>query len=482
MDLVIKNGTIVNSYGTMKANIGVKNGIITIISKDEIAGAKKVIDATGKIIFPGVCDMHCHEDFPGKQEDGFEPWSSISKSEPAAAALGGVTTMGFYLMPSGNRGIDEFWKDYLDPFEENAVTDAIFHIMTINQQRLEDIEKSCNKYGVTTFKFLIGYKGAQAAAQGHTGIDDGFVYDGLKRIAELKKSGWPALALIHAENPDIIPYLREEASRSYDVKAWHKSRPNFIEEECFRRVVFLAGETKCPTLIVHTTIKEAIDYIRRIRAEGTNVGKDLIVETCPQYLTHHHENLGALQNEKPVFTVVNPPIRAEADNEALWKGLEDGLIHTVNSDLAPSSKKSKDVDMWKAPFVPMGLANNSTMILPVLISEGHHKRGLSLEKIAKVSAANPAKHYGVYPQKGIVAVGSDADFAIVDLNNELVWDNDKFSPSNSDWNIYDGWRFKGWPEMTILRGQIVMENMKIVASPGIGKYIPREKSSDSKSE
>jgi len=273
----------------------------------------------------------------------------------------------------------------------------------------------------------------------------------------------------------IIPYFRKKASKRYDVRAWHNSRPNLVEEECFRRIIFLAGKVGCPILIVHTTIREAVDYTRKIRAEGVKVGEDVIVETCPQYLTHHHDNLMDLQNEKPVFTVVNPPIRNEEDNEGLWQGVKEGLVQTVNSDLAPSSVKSKDVDMWKAPFVPMGLANNSTMILPVLISEGYHKRGLPLEKVAEVSSYNPARYYGVYPRKGVIAVGSDADFAIVDLENELVWDNEKYSPSNSDWNIYEGWTFKGWPEMTILRGQVTVENMKILAEPGIGQYIPRRK-------
>ncbi|MDP6050196.1 MAG: amidohydrolase family protein [SAR202 cluster bacterium] len=475
MDLAIKNGKIVNAFGITEGNIGIKKGKIVAITADDLSGADKKIDARGKYIFPGVCDMHCHEDFSGTKEDGFQPWETISGTEPMAAALGGVTTMGFYMMRPGEQRISEFMSGYTEPFEKNAVTDCIFHIMVVNDIRMEDMEESCSNYGVTTFKFLIGYKGPQAAAQGSASMDDGFVFDGLKRIRKLREAGWPALALIHAENPDIIPYLTKEASKVYDVRAWHNSRPNFIEEECFRRIIFLAGVAGCPILIVHTTIKEAVDYTRKILSEGVKVGEDVIVETCPQYLTHHHDNLMKLQNEKPVFTVVNPPIRTKEDNEGLWKGIKEGLVQSVNSDTAPSSVKSKDVDMWKAPLVPMGLANNSTMILPVLISEGYHKRGLSLEKIAELSSYNPAKYYGINPQKGVIAVGSDADFAIVDLENELMWNNAKYSPSNSDWNIYEGWKFKGWPEMTILRGQVTVENMKIVAEPGVGRYIPRRK-------
>ena len=182
MDLVIKNGKIVNAFGVTEGNIGIENGKIAIIACDELPKSDKTIDATGKYIFPGVCDMHCHEDFPGKVEDGFSPWVSIARTEPMAAALGGVTTMGFYMMPPGEKGISEFWDSYLEPFEKNSITDGIFHVMTVNDLRLDDIEKSCEEYGVTTFKFLIGYKGPQAAAQGHAGIDDGFVFQGLAQI------------------------------------------------------------------------------------------------------------------------------------------------------------------------------------------------------------------------------------------------------------------------------------------------------------
>ena len=179
--------------------------------------------------------------------------------------------------------------------------------------------------------------------------------------------------------------------------------------------------------------------------------------------------------KKPVFTVVNPPIRSKEDNEGLWRGIEDGIVTVIGSDMSPSTMKSKDVDMWNAPFVPMGLSNNSGFILPVLLSEGVNKRGLSLEKVVEITSYNPARYYGVYPQKGIIGIGSDADMAIVDLNKEVTWNHKKMSPSNADWNIYDGWKFKGWPVMTIVRGEVIMENGKIVGKPGYGKYIPRKK-------
>jgi dihydropyrimidinase len=476
MDLVVKGGQVVSPNGITSACIGIDDGkIVSIASEASLPSADRMIDATGKFVMPGVVDMHCHEDFAGKEEDGFAPWTKISRTEPMASALGGVTTVGYYLQPPGDQRITDFFDSYCKPFEANSILDGVFHIMTVNRQRLDDMELCCSQYGVTDFKFLVGYKGAQAASQGHAGIDDGFVFEGLEKVAALRKQGWPALALIHAENPDIIPYLAKSASKHYTVRAWHESRPNFVEEECVRRVIFLAGVVGCPILIVHTTIKEAMDYARRLQAEGVKIGEDVIIETCPQYLTHNHDNLTPLQNEKPVFTVVNPPIRTKEDNEGLWQGIKDGLVTVIGADVSPSTMKSKDVDMWKAPFVPMGVGNCSTFILPVMLSEGANKRGLSLEKVAEVTAYNPARYYSVYPQKGTISVGSDADLAIVDMNKEVVWDNARMSPSNADWSIYEGWKFKGWPVLTIVRGEVVMQDGEIVGKPGHGKYIPRHK-------
>jgi dihydropyrimidinase len=476
MDLAIKNGKIVSPSGITAAAIGVDQGkIVTITSEANLPSSTQNIDAAGKYILPGVCDMHCHEDFPGKEEDGFAPWTKISKTEPQAAAIGGVTTQGFYLVPASQQPLAEAFDSYRKPWESNSITDGIFHIMAVNHLRLEEMERDCSELGITTFKFLVGYKGAQAAAQGHAGLDDGFLVEGFHKVAALRKNGWPALALVHAENPDIIPYLRKEAEKRYDTRAWYDSRPNFVEEESMRKVLFLASVTKCPVLIVHTTIKETGRVVARAQADEMKNGNDFMIETCPQYLTQNHDNPIPLMVKKPVFTVVNPPVRGKEDNEALWQYIKEGIVTVIGSATSPSTIKSKDVDMWKAPFVPMGISSNSGFILPVMLSEGVHKRGLPLEKVVEVTAYNPARYYGIYPQKGTITVGSDADFAIVDMDKEVTWNHAKMSPSNADWNIYDGWKFKGWPVITILRGQVIAQDTKAVAKPGYGKYIPRKK-------
>lgn len=476
MDLAVKNGKIVSPIGIVSAAIAVDKGKIVGIADEEfLPSADKTIDAGGKYIFPGVIDTHCHAPFT--KRPSAPRIESVLRIEPQAAALGGVTTMGFYMEPPGDKSIADVFDEFKQTWEANSVLDLICHIMVVNQQRLDEMSRDCSEFGATSFKFLVGHKGELAAMTGQApaGIDDGFIVDGFQRIAKLRQEGWPALALIHAENADIMLFLRKEASKRYDVRAWHDSRPNFVEEECVRRMIFLAGVTGCPILIVHTTIKEAMDVAARARYEGKDLEKDVIIETCPQYLTHNYDTPTPLMKEKPVFTVVDPPIRAKEDNEALWQGIKDGIVTVIGSDLTAVSKERKDVDMWKAPFVLPGVGCNSNLILPVLLSEGVHKRGLSLERVVQVSSYNPARYYSIYPQKGTISVGSDADMVIVDMDKEVTY-KAEMSPSHADWSHYEGWKFKGWPVMTMLRGKVIMEDGRILAEPGYGKYIPRKRS------
>lgn len=468
MDLIIKNGLVVSPTGITRAAVAIDKGKIVAIGREEfMPPPDQVIDAAGKYVLPGVCDLHCHEDLTPSPPHA--PWSRIARTESEAAAIGGVTTTGWYVRQAADESTADIFPGKKSDWENNAVGDCIFHILVVHDSRKEEMSRNISEFGITTFKFLSGYKGPQADKIGSVVVDDGFVFDGFQRIAELRKQGWSALPLLHAENPDIIPYLRKGVEGRYDHLAWHDSRPNFVEAECMSRLIYLADVAKCPLYIVHVTIGEGVDIIARAKYEG----KDVVGETCPQYLTHNHDNAPALMREKPVFTVVNPPIRSKEDNERLWQGVKDGIITVIGSDLTPIKAELKDVDMWSKGFVPMGLGPNHTMILPVLLSEGVNKRGLSLERVVEVTSYNPARVFGLYPQKGTISTGSDADLVIVDLDKEVTW-KQEMSPSNSDWSIYEGWHFKGWPTLTMVRGKVVMENGRIVADPGCGRYIHRK--------
>ncbi|MBI4320139.1 MAG: amidohydrolase family protein [Chloroflexi bacterium] len=469
MDLLIKNARIVSPAGITPGAIGIDQGKIVAIAAKETAlpPAARTIDAAGQHVLPGVCDLHCHPDY--LPSPPFAPWDLISRTESAAAALGGVTTMGFYMKPPAEKTIAESFGGLKSDWETNAIVDCVFHMSIASQLRKDEMLSVAAKYGITTFKFPIGYKGPEAAGVGGSGIDDGFVFDGFERVAQLKAEGWPAMGMIHAENPDIIPYLRRKVEHRNDVRAWHDSRPNFVEAECMNRFVFLADVAGCPLYIVHVTIKEGVDIVARARYEGKNV----IGETCPQFLTHNHDNLPKFMREKPVLVVTNPPIRAREDNERLWDGIRDGVVSVVGSDTAPNTVALKGEEIWQKGFMAVGLGATSGQILPVLLSEGVNRRGLSLEKVVEVTSYNPARIFGIYPQKGNIGIGADADLVIVDLNKEVDW-SAALSPSNTGWSIYEGWQFKGWPVLTMVRGKIVAEDGKVVEAGG-GRYLPRKR-------
>jgi dihydropyrimidinase/allantoinase len=219
-------------------------------------------------------------------------------------------------------------------------------------------------------------------------------------------------------------------------------------------MIFYANVTGCPLYIVHMTIKEGVDIVARAKTEGTNV----IAETCPQYLVLNENNVDMLQSK------VNPPIRTKEDNEALWAAIGDGAINHVATDHAPVPKKFK-TDFWTAK---MGMAGAETW-LPIMLSEGVNKGRITLERLVEVCCTNPAKQYGLFPEKGIIAVGSDADLVIVDLDKELTV-GDKPVFSLTEYNPYAGFRFKGWPVFTMLRGAVIMEKGKVIGKEGYGKY------------
>jgi len=324
----------------------------------------------------------------------------------------------------------------------------------------------CPDVGITSFKFNMGYKGPHADLLGITATDDGAVIRGFRSISQMAP---PARALVHAENIDIALALGKELQEQgrKDFFVWNESRPNFVEAECMRRAIYLAKVTQCPLYIVHITIGEGVSLL----AEAQKDGVDVIGETCPQYLTHSSEDPVSLLVENPPLGCVNPPLRDRASNKKLWEGIRQGTIKTIGSDLAPTTLEAKGNNIWEAP---MGLGNNSELILPVMLSEGVNQGRITLEKVVEICSCNPAKVFGLFPKKGNVSVGADADIVIVDLEKKVT-----VSPiilhSLCDWTIYDGWEFTGWPVYTLLGGTIIVQDGKPLETNRGGKYIYRNR-------
>jgi dihydropyrimidinase len=457
-DLVITGGQVVSEHGVREASVAVEDGrIVAVGERDAMPSAKRVIDATGRHVFPGIIDPHIHlQTFANKFDINI-------KTETKTAAIGGVTTIVPTLLNREDNQIsflDHFpWcKEAVDKY---ATVDVAFSAVLGSTAQIREIPRMASELGITSYKFYMAYTQDEASVFGISAMDDGQVLEGLRII---KQVGYPAMMMVHAENMQIIHKLKAEfiAAGRNDLKAWTDARPDIAEEEATRRAIWYAKETGSRLYIVHMTIGRGMQWVREAQAQGV----DVIAETCPHYLVltkFDHDRVGHLGK-------VNPPLRDAESQELLWEGIRNGTISCVGSDHSTiTPKKDKlNQDIWTAvPGFP-----GTGMLLPIMLSEGYHKGRVSLEKLAWVLSTNNARVWGLYPEKGTIQVGSDADFAIVDLEKTMTV-TPEYMQSFADWGLYDGWEVKGWPTMTIVRGQVVMEDGKIVSPEGYGHYIPR---------
>lgn len=456
-DMVLKGGHVVTETGTALADIAVRDGrIIAIGTGADIPAAGRVMDARGLHVLPGIVDPHAHL--------GYMDTLEAAETETRAAACGGVTCLGVYILVLQEGLLNSFSRLKAD-FEKRSFVDGFWHLMVIDAVTMSEIEKCPAQIGLTSFKFNMGYKGPHADLLGISATDDGAVYRGFRTISRL---GPPALAACHTENIDIHLMLRDEliAQGRSDYRVWNDSRPPFVEAECMRRAIYLANSVNCPLYIPHITIAEGVDIVAEARKAGINVTG----ETCPQYLTHNNDEPAQVILDHPACANVNPPLRDKACNERLWQGLAQGVIQCVGSDLAPTTLAMKGDNIWNAP---MGLGNNSELLLPVMLSEGVNKGRIPLERLVQVCSTNPARVFGVHPRKGSIAVGADADLVVVDLGRRKTVAVGKLK-SMCDWSIYDGWELTGWPLHTILRGQVIVEDGEpVTRTAGQAQYIPR---------
>jgi dihydroorotase-like cyclic amidohydrolase len=474
-DLLVKGGSVVfPCVGVKKVDIAINGDKISTIA-DEISekDAKRVIDATGKHVFPGAVDSHFHIGI-------YRPYKDDAISETTSAASGGVTTILSYFRTGQNYlnkigPYKEILPELLDLSEETFLVDYGYHLALFNDEQISEIEWLVKEGGVSTFKYFMFYKllnlaGSSPDAVNYllidTPIDLGFLWKYMKevsRVNELYKEYGRIPLSVHCENPEIIKAANEEAIKNPTgnvLKDYSNARPPFEEELAVNEVAIMANETNCPINFLHLSSKRAVDAGKDVSLRYKHL--DFLLEG-----TLHH--LG-LSNDKDSdrMTKVNPPIRGDEDVEYLWERVKDNTIDTIVSDHACITKELKKGDIWTS--LP-GFGGTSLMF-PLLITEGYHERGLSLERIAELSSYNPAKYHNLYPKKGNIAVGRDADLAIIDINKEKEVTLDNLYTAQ-DFSPELGMKLKGWAEYTILRGNVIFENGKVTGKPGYGKYVKR---------
>ncbi len=456
-DLVIKGGKVVSEHGIREQSIAVKDGKIVALGEQEsMPSAARTLDAGGHHVFPGIIDPHIHlQTFSNKFDINL-------RTESKSAAIGGVTTIIPTLLNREDNQLSflEHFPWCKEAVDKYATIDVAFSAVLGSTAQIREIPEMA-RLGISSYKFYMAYTQDEASVFGISAMDDGQVLEGLRVIKEV---GYPAMMMVHAENMTIIHKLKGEyiAAGRDDLKAWTDARPDIAEEEATRRAIWYAKETGSRLYIVHMTIGRGVQWVREAQAQGV----DVIAETCPHYLVltkYDNDRVGRLGK-------VNPPLRDLESQEALWEGIRNGAISCVGSDhstITPLADKVQE-DIWTAvPGFP-----GSGMLLPIMLSEGYHKGRISLEKLAWVLSTNNARVWGLYPEKGTIQVGSDADFAIVDIDRKMTV-SPEYMQSFADWGLYDGWEVTGWPTHTIVRGEVVMEHGKIVGREGYGKYIPR---------
>lgn len=457
MSLLIKNGTIVTASDIYKGDIFIENEIIKEIGLNIIRVVDEVIDADGKYVIPGGVDIHTHFNL--------HVGNTIANDDfytgTIAAACGGTTTivdhMGFGPVGCNLKHQINVYHKYAD---ENAVVDYGFHgvIQHVDSEIINEMKEIIDDYGIQSFKGYLTYDYK---------IDD----DKMIRVFErLKELG--GIATIHCENHGSIQYLRKKfIDKGLKSPKYHYlSRPVESEAEAVNRMIKLAKMLNYEGLyVVHLSTKDGLEYIKNARECGQNV----YAETCPQYLLLD-ESKYELENNEGLKYIMSPPLRSTENCEALWKGIKDGYIETIATDHCPFSF-NRDKQLGKEDFTkcPNGVPGVEERI-PLIFSEGVMKNRISINKFVEVCCTNPAKIFGLYPKKGTIAVGSDADITIIDPNKEVVLTTDKLH-SNVDYTAYEGFNLKGYPIFTILRGKVISKDGEFVGDKGYGKYIKRKR-------
>ncbi len=443
-DLVVKNSRLVSPSGVLDAGVAVKDGVVVAVARDtHLPKADRVIDARGNYVLPGLLDGHAHTFLPPE----------TAETGTKAAAKGGVTTM--LEMPGTQMGCFDL-EQYMEKkaiMEKAAYVDFCIHAGCAAGYPDGTLTEMWGA-GATGAKFFISSAGPKWPQ-----TFDGYVID---RFRELAACG--GLALIHAENDSILrdnlEKLRKGGRRDY--AAHLEWRPRVAEVEAGRRMIDYLRMTGCRGLIVHTSVPETV----WCSADARRDGAETYVETCPQYLYLTDDDV----KEKGPWLKFAPPPRSKADRAELRRLLQTGWIDTVATDHAPYGKDRKEAGLDDVFEAPNGVPGLETY-LPLLLN-GVNEGWLSLERLTAVSSEKPAMVYGVYPRKGALKVGCDADMVIVDLKRRVKL-NDDNQITACGWTPYDGVTVQGWPTTSIIRGNVVMEDDQVLSRKGSGRFIPR---------
>lgn len=456
-DLVVRGGRVILP-GTdgAAADLAISKGkIAAILAPGGEAEAVESLDAHGLAVFPGAIDVHLHL---GHGKDIARPRvADDAAGETAAAATGGVTTFVPYLMAT--EPFETIFDDVRQVTEAGARIDFSYHFIISTEAQLQGVPRYVREFGVPSFKIFMNNRGGEGKRLGLPDIDDGFLY----RLCEAA-SETGGLVCPHPENIEVAWVLRDRLmAQDPDGKGglptWNASRPPFVEADAVQRAGLFARATGARLYIVHTSSRLALEEAKRARDAGT----DITIETCPHYLTH------SVVWERGDIGKINPPLRERSDCDALWAGIAEGDIDTVGTDHIHRDLSAKEGGIWKASPGCPGIDT----LYPVMLSEGHHQRKLPLGRIADLLAHAPADAMGLAHRKGRIAVGLDADLALIDVEAEHTPRRENLR-SSAGYSIYEGVPLRGRVRHTLVGGRFVMRDHELVPDAvGTGRFVPR---------
>ncbi|MEP6582939.1 MAG: dihydropyrimidinase [Ginsengibacter sp.] len=455
MSVLIKNGRIITADADYVADIFIDGEIIQTIGKDLSVKADEEIDASGMLVFPGGVDPHVHLEMPFMGTFSSDTHETGTK----AALFGGTTTVIDFVLQKQGHSLHEALEEWNERASGTAVGDYSFHmaVTDFNENTKKEIKELIEEEGITSFKTFMAYKGALM-------IDDRQM---IGLMEEVKKQG--GMVTVHATNGDMIDYLTQKNREEGNLSPLYHylSQPEVTEAEASERFVDMINYTGCPGYIVHLTCEGALNAVRN----ATRRNQKLFVETCIQYLLL---DASVYENDfEGAKWVMSPPLREKKDQQTLWAGINQGLVNVVATDHCPfmwEQKKMGKDDFSKIPNGHPAIENR----MELLYSEGVTKGKITLNKYVEVACTNPAKIFGMFPRKGTIGIGCDADIVIFDPGKKHTLSANTHH-MNVDYSGYEGWEVTGKVKTVLLRGKITIDNNECKVQKGYGKFVKRSR-------
>jgi dihydropyrimidinase len=454
MRTLIKNGRIITASDDFIGDVLIEGESIITVGKNLNESYDKLIDASNCLVFPGAIDPHVHLQMPFMGTFSSDDYTSGTK----AALHGGTTTVIDFVLQKQGDTLHNALNEWKERSNGNTLCDYSFHVAVTdyNESVQKEISTIINEEGITSFKVFMAYKGALM-------INDaqmvGLMY-------EVKKHG--GMVNVHATNGDMIDFLiaKNKAEGKLTPLYHYLSQPEITEAEASGRFAQIATHTGCPGYIVHLTCEGALQAVRAINAQH----KKVFVETCIQYLTL---DASLYQKEDGAKWVMSPPLRELKDQEALWAGINQGIVQVVATDHCPFTWQQKLMGKDDFSKIPNGHPAIEHRV-ELLFTYGVKTNKISMNKFVEVLSTNPAKIFGMHPKKGCIAPGSDADLVIFDPNFKHTISANTHH-MNTDYSAYEGMPLEGKCKQVFLRGQLVIDNNECLVDKGYGNFIKRNK-------